>query len=108
MGRLGSAKICARWIGYWASVVLISVPALAQDQFYITVNPIQVCPAGGACPPISEPGSSQIGFVDPATQTDITRAIISQAGIDIHWGAVQTITGPPVITQAPNSLQIFP
>ncbi|MBV9202710.1 MAG: hypothetical protein JOY83_23855, partial [Alphaproteobacteria bacterium] len=109
MGRLGSTAACARRAAYCAAtIVLISFPALAQDTYYINVNPIQLCPAGGACAPISAPGSSQIGFTDPNTQTDITRAILSQAGIDINWGPVQTITSPADVTQAPNTLQIFP
>jgi hypothetical protein len=87
---------------------LISLPALAQDLYYINVNPIQLCPAGGTCAPISEPGSSQIGFADPTTQTDITRAILSQAGIDLHWSPVQTLPTAADLTQAPNTLQLFP
>jgi hypothetical protein len=77
-------------------------------MYYINVNPIQLCPTGGTCAPISASGSSQIGFTDPTTQTDITRAILSQAGIDINWGPVQTLTAPADITQAPNTLQLFP
>jgi hypothetical protein len=114
MRRLRSAAPCARRAAYWAATVvlvpalLIPIPALAQDLYYINVNPIQVCPVGGTCAPIGEPGSSQIGFTDPATQTDITRAILSQAGIDVNWGPVQTITVTPDLTQAPNTLQLFP
>jgi hypothetical protein len=91
------------------AVTLISSAAFAQDQYFINVNPIQLCPGGlDNCVKVSPPGSSGIGFTDPATQTDITRAILSQAGIDVHWGPLQPMTTSRDTTLPPNTLQLLP
>jgi len=108
--RFRSGLGCTARIGLWtAAGTLISASAFAQDQYYININPIQLCPGGPPnCVMVSPPGSSQIGFTDPATQTDITRAILSQAGIDVHWGPLQMLASPADTNQTPNTLQLFP
>ena len=110
MLRFRSGLGCTARIGLWtAAGTLISASAFAQDQYYININPIQLCPGGPPnCVMVSPPGSSQIGFTDPATQTDITRAILSQAGIDVHWGPLQMLASPADTNQTPNTLQLFP
>jgi hypothetical protein len=110
MREIGTRCGHAARIGSWIlAASLISWPAFAQDQYFINVNPIQLCPGGPPnCVMVSPPGSSQIGFTDPATQMDITRAILSQAGIDVHLGPLQMVPSPADTSQPPNTLQLFP
>lgn len=80
-----------------------TVPAQAQTQYYVTVQPIVLCEGtsgtvtttpGTSCAPFNtvtsptgDPGSSTnpIGFFDPGSQTDVTWAIWNQTGINIAW-----------------------
>jgi hypothetical protein len=78
------------------------VPAQAQAQYYVTIQPISICggtsgttttpdqtcaPLNSLTNPPGDPGSSTnpIGFFDPDGQTDITWAIWNQIGINIAW-----------------------
>jgi hypothetical protein len=108
MGRLLSRADRMLWAAFYIVVLVLSASpfAAAEVQYYVNVQPIQICPQGGTCVPIAEPGS-QIGFTD-ASGANITRAILNQAGIDVNFLPVQTITSPADLTQAPNSLQLFP
>src|SRR5438552_17556126 len=101
MGRLLSKAERSLWIGLWTAAMMLSFPpfAAAQVQYYLNIQPIQICPQGGSCAPIAEPGA-QIGFSD-ASGANITRAILNQAGIDVNFLPVQTITSPGDLTQAP-------
>ncbi len=60
----------------------------ATVPYYVNVQPIDVCPTGGAgttgCAPVAEPGTTGVGFFNSAG-ADITRAILNQAGIDVHY-----------------------
>jgi hypothetical protein len=109
MGELRWKAYSARWAGLALLAAILLAPrfAAAQVQYFVNVQPIQVCPQGGDCAPIGEPGDNQIGFVD-SNGNNITRAIPNQAGIDVNFLPVQTITSPADLNQAPNSLQLFP
>ena len=65
--------------------------AIAQPsvQYFINAQPIDVCDGAGVnCAPYND-GIAQIGFADPNTGQDITRAILNQAGIDVNFLPVQ-------------------
>jgi hypothetical protein len=93
MGRLGL------WLG---SAAMIGVSTMAASplsastavQYYVNVQPIDVCPTGGTgtagCAPVNQPGTTGIGFFNSAG-TDITRAILHQAGIDVNYLPTQYI-----------------
>ncbi len=81
--------------------------ALAQAAVtdYVVVQPIDVCSSGGTgCAPfntLSSTGnpsaatvSTPIGFVDTATNTNITRAIWLQAGIDVTFLPIAQYNSP--------------
>jgi hypothetical protein len=109
MGRRQPRPDRALWLAFCAAAMLMlgaTSAATADVQYYVNVQPIQICPEGGNCAPVSEPGS-QIGFADPSG-ANITRAILNQAGIDVNFLPVQTITAPPDLIQAPNTLQLLP
>ncbi len=101
MGRLGSRVGCGAVISGWAAIAsLISAAALAQVpvQYFVNVQPIDVCANDGSnCAPFND-GVAQIGFADPSTGQDITRAILNQAGIDVNFLPVQQIlTNDPTL-----------
>ena len=80
-------------IGCWTAVaMLISAAALAAPvQYYVNVQPIDVCSTdGSSCAPVNEPGTTGVGFFNSAG-TDITRAILNQAGIDVNYLPTQFI-----------------
>jgi hypothetical protein len=67
---------------------------------YVAVQPIVVCSnSGTGCAPfntanrVSNPGAATsttpIGFVDPASGKDVTRAIWNQVGIDVAWSPLR-------------------
>src|SRR5436305_1343502 len=89
----------ALWSGLLGVAMILSLSRLtvAQVQYYINLQPIDVCTQDGACAPTSEPGG-QIGFSD-SSGANITRAILNQAGIDVNFLPVQTITSPADLTQ---------
>jgi hypothetical protein len=101
MGRLGSRVGCGAVIGGWAAIAsLISAAAFAQVpvQYFVNVQPIDVCASDGSnCAPFND-GIAQIGFADPSTGQDITPAILNQAGINVTYLPVQPFfTGDPTL-----------
>jgi hypothetical protein len=106
--RLGRAlRICSGAAAVLMSGAAVAEVPLAPVQYYVNVQPIQVCATDGPCAPVSEPGSSQIGFVDPSG-VDITRAILNQAGIDVNFFAKQTYNTNSNLSSPFNTLQITP
>jgi Metallo-peptidase family M12B Reprolysin-like len=78
--------------GAWAaSGIITSTPVFAQAPvpYFVNVQPIDVCAIDGSnCAPLND-GVAQIGFADPNTGQDITRAILNQAGINVTYQSVQ-------------------
>src|SRR5438067_11074467 len=69
--------------------------------YYVAIQPIDVCSdtPGVGCAPFNtvnqngSPGSvsstNPVGFVDPSTGKDITRAMWNQIGVDISWSPMK-------------------
>src|SRR5215831_3793805 len=94
-----------------AAACLASRTAPAQVTGYLVINPIDVCDSSGkncapfcsttingtsGCPnnPSTATSSTPIGFVDPTTNINITRAIWLQAGIDPVFLPLQQYNSP--------------
>ena len=94
MGRFGSRVGCSAVIGGWAAIAgLISAAAFAQVpvQYFVNVQPIDVCASDGSnCAPFND-GVAQIGVADPSTGQDITRAILNQAGINVTYSPISAV-----------------
>jgi hypothetical protein len=95
-------------LSLWAAAMIAAsgmTLATAQVQYFINVQPIDVCSSDGTgCAPIAGPGA-QIGFVDPNTGQDITRAIFNQFGIDVSFLPVAQYNAPDSSLQ---NLQVIP
>jgi hypothetical protein len=98
-----------------SGAILISSASLAGSfstsvQYYVNVQPIQVCPDSDFehCAPVSEPNSpsSVVGFIDPSS-ADITRAILNQAGIDVNFLGVQRYPSSPDPSLPFNTLNLM-
>ena len=81
-----------------ATAFLVSGTVFAQVTDYVVIQPIDVCstsgPAGGCAPfnnltqspdPSKATSTTPIGFVDSATNVNLTRAVWLQAGIDVTF-----------------------
>jgi Metallo-peptidase family M12B Reprolysin-like len=90
MGKpgLGIGRI-AQAVFLWGISSLPATQAIAQVPYYVNVQPIDVCASNGTnCAPVND-GIAQVGFADPNTNQDITRAILNQVGIDVNFLPVQ-------------------
>lgn len=89
---------------FWAGAILMPGAALATTlDHYITVQAIDVCSdTGSGCAPINSlgqtvltnPGTTQIGFVDPLTQANSTQLILSQSGINVTFLPAEQYVNP--------------
>jgi len=93
------------WLLLFSAVTLIASGTARSATQYVVVQPIDVCTSGGAsCAPfntLSSTGnpaaataSTPIGFVDPTTNINITRAIWLQAGIDVTFLPIKQYNSP--------------
>lgn len=69
-------------------------PARAAVTEYVTIQPIDVCSnTGTGCAPINNknqtavtnPGTTQIGFIDASTGINVTNAVLNQAGVGVAF-----------------------
>jgi hypothetical protein len=90
MGHANPSRKLPALLTAAAALLATSVADAAAISGYVPVQPILVCPTGpSSCPQFNNLGqtgpNAPVGFVDPATGLNITRAIFSQAGVDITF-----------------------
>lgn len=112
-----SWRSIARVMLFSTAALLLCGPALAQTNQpvsgFVVINPISVCSNGSCAPyglsctttsgkpvctkspaPSSATVNTPIGFVDAATNVNLTRAFWAQAGLDVAFFPVQSYNSP--------------